>query len=226
MEKIFCALWDSDPEKLLTETAGKLAEAGAKNIRVNLRDADVLAGAGLIQSRGKPLPNALVQYWLPSSNVIFRKPYDAIINDNCDHFHSWLVAESQILENELNPSPSGERTAGFAQVAFLTLPPGMDWQGWRNVWRDYHTRVAIDTQSNFEYAQNLVIEPLTEGASPFVAIVEECFPIEALADPFVFFDAVGDQQKFDRNLAAMMESCGRFIEPGSIDVFPTSQYDF
>lgn len=231
MEKIFCALYGADPEKLLAGAAPKLADAGATNIRVNIQDDAAADGAALIQSRGEPLANAILQFWLPTSNPIFRKKFDKIINDHCDHFHSWLVAESQIIINELHPSQSGDRTAGFAQIAFLTLPPAVDWQDWRDIWRDYHTQVAIDTQSNFEYVQNLVVEPLTVGAPPYVAIVEECFPAAALTDPFVFFDArqengAADQKKFDRNLAAMMESCGRFISPGSIDVFPTSQYDF
>ena len=60
---------------------------------------------------------------------------------------------------------------------------------------------------------------------------EGAFPIEALTDPLVFFDArgrdgEGDQEKFETNLAIMMESCGRFIEPGTIDVFPSSQFCF
>ena len=226
MEKIFCILWGTEQGRPLTGAAEKLADAGATNIRINVRDEAVAAGSGLVQSRGEPLPDAALQFWVPSSNAIFRKPFDAIINQYCDHFHSWLVAESQIIANEKQPPAVGQRTDGFAQLAFLTLPPDSDWKTWRKLWRDGHTRVAIDTQSNFEYLQNLVVEPLTDGAPPYVAIVEECFPIEALTDPLVFFDAVGDQEKFDRNLAAMMESCARFIAPGSIDVFPTSQYVF
>lgn len=226
MEKIFCILWGVEPEQLLANAAKKLADAGASNIRFNVQDEAVSAGAGLIQSRGEPLPSATLQFWLPSANAIFRGIFDTIIKQYCDHFHSWLVAESQIIPNENHPPVAGQRTEGFAQLAFLTLPPDMDWQAWRMVWRDGHTQIAIDTQSNFEYVQNLVVEPLTEGAPPYIAIVEECFPIAALTDPLVFFDAVGDQEKFDRNLAVMMESCGRFIAPGSIDVFPSSQYDF
>ncbi len=226
MEKTICALWGTESGRPLTGAAKELAHAGAIHIRINLRDEAVAAGSGLVQSRDEPLPDAVVQFWVPSSNQIFRRSFDAIIDQYCDHFHSWLVAESQIIPNEKQPPVASQRTDGFAQLAFLTLPPNSDWQAWRKVWRDGHTRVAIDTQSNFEYLQNLVVEPLTDGAPPYVAIVEECFPIEALTDPLVFFDAVGDQGKFDRNLAAMMESCARFIAPGSIDVFPTSQYDF
>ena len=57
------------------------------------------------------------------------------------------------------------------------------------------------------------------------------FPIDAVRGRFpalargtAFFDAPGDEAKFQRNLAEMMDSCGRFIDFDKIDVVPTSQY--
>jgi hypothetical protein len=43
-------------------------------------------------------------------------------------------------------------------------------------------------------------------------------------DPLAFFDAPGEPDKFKRNLDRMMDSVGRFINMGQIDVVPTSQY--
>ena len=226
MEKVIYALRDADEGNLKERLPDALSFLGCKNLRINLQDADVVPGAGLIQKCGDQLPNAVAQCWMPSANPIFRKAVDQTIAETCTSFDAWLVAESTIIENVDHSPARAERTAGFSQMAFLTLPEKLDWAAWRAVWRDYHTQVAIDTQSNFEYVQNLVVEPLTDGAPPFIAIVEECFPIEALTDPLVFFDAVGDQGKFEKNLEIMMESCGRFIEPGTIDVFPSSQYNF
>ncbi|MNF11532.1 hypothetical protein D3C80_2127680 [compost metagenome] len=54
--------------------------------------------------------------------------------------------------------------------------------------------------------------------------MEEAFPPAAMTDPMAFFDAVGDQEKFQKNLGDMMESCNRFIDFDRIDVLPTSQY--
>jgi len=226
MEKLICALWDADGKSLRQYLPNTIGEKGATNMRINIQDDGVASGSGLIQSRGETLPNAIVQFWLPTSNAIFRKAVDRVISEHCSKFHAWLAVESTIIPNEQHPPHSAERANGFAQMAFLTLPSNMDWKDWRAVWRDYHTQVAIDTQSNFEYVQNLVIEPLTNEAPPYVAIVEECFPIEALTDPHVFFDAKGDQTKFEKNIGIMMDSCGRFIEPGTIDVFPTSQFNY
>ena len=71
-----------------------------------------------------------------------------------------------------------------------------------------------------------MVRPLTPEAPAYDAFVEECFPAAALTDPHAFFDAVGDEAKFQANLATMMDSCGRFIDFARIDVIPTSQYDF
>ncbi|MEM8697423.1 MAG: hypothetical protein AAGE05_15485 [Pseudomonadota bacterium] len=225
MEKTVYALWKPDAA-LLSALPEKLSAAGATGVRINLRDEDVAPADALTQSRGEAPPDAAVQLWLPSANPIFRSEIDHCVSARCARFAAWLVSESVIITNEDHSPAPGERTYGFAQMAFLTRPDGLDWKDWRTIWRDSHTKVAIETQSNFEYVQNLVVEPLTDDAPPCVAIVEECFPPEAMTDPLAFFDAVGDQAKFDRNLAAMMESCDRFIERGAIDVIPTSQYDF
>jgi hypothetical protein len=224
MEKVIYTLYGAEGNKVLAELAAALP-ATVSSLRVNLQDSDVAAGNGLIQSRGDTLASAVVQLWLPSSNAIFRGEVDDAIAAFCESFHAWLVVESTIIANEKYPPKAGNRTEGFSQMALLTLPERLDWQQWRAIWRDYHTQIAIDTQSNFEYVQNLVVEPLTDGAPPYVAIVEECFPLAALTDPYVFFDAVGDQEKFDKNLGIMMGSVGRFIDQGTIDVFPTSQFD-
>jgi EthD domain len=225
MEKIICALWQPSAT-LLQDLPAALAKAGASHARINMQDEAVAPGASLIQQWQDPQQDAVVQFWLPSANPIFNSPALDAIAAHCDRFAAWLVAESTIIANRDHLPTPGQRTEGWAQIAFLTLPERLSWAEWRKVWRDWHTKVAIDTQSNFEYVQNLVVEALTLDAPPYIAIVEECFPLAALTDPQVFFDAVGDAQKFDRNLATMMDSCNRFIEFGTIDVIPMSQFNF
>lgn len=226
MEKVVCALWNADNAGLLANLPAALARAGASRIRVNIRDETVAAGDGLRQVWQEPQQDAVVQYWVPSANPIFNAAMLEIVARHCGRLAAWLVSESTIIANSQHPPLAGQRTEGWAQLAFLTLPQGMAHRDWRLTWRDYHTRVAIETQANFEYIHNFVVEALTDNAPAYVGIVEECFPLAALTDPLVFFDAVGNQAKFEANLATMMESCGRFIQPGTIDVIPTSQFDF
>lgn len=226
MEKIVCALWGVDKVALLSGLPAALRVAGASGIRINLRDKEVAAGAALIQKWQDPQQEAVVQYWLPSANAIFRAEADRAIAAHCGRFAAWLVAESTIIANHEHPPVSGQRTWGWSQASFINFRNDLDRMEAMNVWHSHHTRVAIDTQSNFEYVQNLVVRPLTDGAPEYDAFVEECFPVGALNDPHAFFDAVGDPAKFEANLNRMMDSCGRFIQFGRIDIIPTSQYDF
>jgi hypothetical protein len=233
MEKVICLLWAeerADRERfnagLRERLPAALADAGASRIRLNLEDAAVAAGAPLRQSRGPRQHDAVVQFWLPSANALFRGATDRVLDAECGHWHGWVVAESTIIANTAHPPRPGERTPGWAQMAFLTLPGALDHAEWRAIWQDHHTLVAIETQANFEYVQNLVVQALKPDAPPYVAIVEECFPATALTDPFVFFDAVGDPARFRANLDRMMASCDRFITRGTIDVIPTSQFCF
>jgi len=226
MEKIVCALWGVDSVAMLADLPDALKAAGASGIRINLRDKEVAAGAALIQKWQEPQQEAVVQYWLPSANAIFRADADRAIAAHCGRFAAWLVAESTIIANHEHPPVSGQRTWGWSQASFINFRNDLDRMEAMNVWHSHHTRVAIDTQSNFEYVQNLVVCPLTDGAPEYDAFVEECFPVGALNDPHAFFDAVGDPAKFEANLDSMMDSCGRFIQFGRIDIIPTSQYDF
>lgn len=226
MEKIVAALWGVENDQLLAGLPAALQEAGAIKVRINVRDQAVEPGNGLIQQWQEPQQQAVVQYWLPSANAIFRGEADRAVAAHCSRFAAWLVAESTIIANSAHPSKPGERTWGWSQASFINFRDNLDRMEAIKVWHSHHTRIAIDTQSNFEYVQNLIVRPLTDDAPDYDAFVEECFPIEALTDSHAFFDAVGDQAKFEANLNAMMDSCGRFIQFGRIDIIPTSQYDF
>ncbi|MFM9852239.1 MAG: EthD domain-containing protein [Sphingomonadaceae bacterium] len=225
MEKIVCALWQPSAG-LLKDLPIALAKAGASRVRINVQDETVAPGAGLRQTWQKPQQDAIVQFWLPSANARFRGVVDAAIASHCARFQAWLVAESTIIANTDHPTTSGDRTWGWSQASFISFRSDLAKEEARAIWHSHHTRVAIETQSNFEYVQNLIVMPLTEGAPDYDAFVEECFPVEALTDPFAFFDAVGDAAKFKANLDMMMVSCNRFIQFGRIDIIPTSQYDF
>lgn len=226
MEKVIAALWGVDNAKLLAALPGALKAAGASGIRLNIRDQAVAPGAALVQKWQEPQQDAVVQFWLPSANALFRAAADKAIAAHSARFAAWLVAESTIISNSAHPPQPGTRTWGWSQASFINFRDDLSRMEAIAVWHSHHTRVAIDTQSNFEYVQNLVVMPLTQGAPDYDAFVEECFPVEALTDPHAFFDAVGDQKKFEANLNAMMDSCGRFIQFGRIDIIPTSQYDF
>lgn len=230
MEKVIAALWAKGDRAafnaaLRATLPAALHAAGASNIRLNLRDAEVGPAASLIQRWQAPQQDAVVQFWLPSANARFRTAIDAALAAHSARFALWLVVESTIIANTKYPPVAGERTYGWSQASFISFRPDLPHAEALAFWRGHHTRIAIETQANFEYVQNLIVEPLTPDAPSYNAFVEECFPPEAMDQPAAFFDAVGDEAKFRENLAAMMDSCGRFIDFTRIDIVPTSQFD-
>lgn len=246
MEKVIAALWAPDDQNhaeygthVLANLPSALVGAGAQNIRLNLCDAAVAPGDALVQRWQAPQQAAIAQFWMPSANARFRGAVDSALAAHSARFAAWLVCESTIIANtdhapapnavsqgKPSASPAASRTWGWSQASFISFRADMTRAEAIAHWHSHHTRVAIETQSNFEYVQNLIVRPLTENAPAYDAFVEECFPLEALTQPEVFFDAAGQPEKFAANTAAMMESCNGFIDFTRIDIIPTSQFDF
>lgn len=233
MEKIVCALWRERGEdreafnaRVLAGLPAALAAAGARGIRLNMRDAAVDHAARCVQQWQDPQQDAVAQFWLPSANALFRGAADRALAGHCARFAAWLVAESTIIANAAHPPIAGARTWGWAQASFITFRADLDRAAALRHWHGHHTQVAIATQANFEYVQNAILRPLTEDAPAYDAFVEECFPPQAMADPAAFFAAAGDPAKLDANVAAMMASCRAFLDFARNDVIPTSQFDF
>ncbi|MCP1470419.1 hypothetical protein J3E64_002107 [Sphingobium sp. OAS761] len=233
MEKVICALWAPEGEsrsdyaaRILKTLPAALKAAGASGIRLNVRDATVDPATPLNQQWQEQQQDAVAQFWLPSANAIFRGPVDAVLADHGSRFEAWLVAESTIIPNADHAPQPGQRTWGWSQASFISFLPEQSWMNSVKHWHSHHARVAIDTQSNFEYVQNIIVRPLTDNAPAYGAFVEECFPLEAMTNPYIFFDAVGDEEKFARNTKDMTDSCAGFIDFAKIDIIPTSQFDF
>lgn len=229
MEKLIYALWRDDAEPRASFNArllGPVAAAIAPHVlalRINVQDESVAGGTNPRFVVTQPQMEAVVQVWVDSAYPPSRAPIEAALAGAAQRLEGWLVAESVPLPNRKHPP--GQPTEGFSQVVFFERPATLDCDTWRRYWQDDHTAVATDTQSNFEYIQNLVVRPLTDGAAPYAAIVEECFPLAAIEDREVYFDAVADPAKLESNYARMMESCGRFMGPAGGDCIPMRQYE-
>jgi hypothetical protein len=93
-------------------------------------------------------------------------------------------------------------------------------------WETKHRDVALSTQSTFSYVRNEVVRALSPQAPPWRGIVEEGFPIEALTDPRVFYDAVDSETRFRENAKRMVDSCLAFLSIERVDSHPMSEYRF
>ena len=228
MEKVLYLLDTGDEtpgdalrERLVDVVAPRLVALGAHQVQVNVMDSGVEAAAGTRMRSGTgPCPDALVSVWVDSANAPLRAAYDEVLHEVDAGVSAYLVTESAPLPDD----PVGGRRPGYTQVSFLQRPERLDEQAWIAHWHDHHTQVAIDTQATSRYLQNFVVRPLTPGAPPCTAVVEEAFPEEAMTDQSVFFDAVGDDERRTANADRLMASVMAFLDFDLIDVVPTSEY--
>lgn len=228
MEKLIYALW-RDPgttreafnERLLGEVAQAVAPH-VTSLRINVQDETVREGNSSFFVITDPQMEAVAQVWVDTAYPPARAPIEAALGEVASRIEGWLVVESMPLPNTSHPT--GLPTEGFSQIVFIEKPAAVEHETWRARWQNGHTAVALETQSSFEYAQNLVVRPLTEGAAPYAAIVEECFPLEARRDKALFYDASGDPAKEAENEARMMASCANFIGEKGCDCIPMRQY--
>ncbi|MEY2448619.1 MAG: hypothetical protein QOH79_2095 [Acidimicrobiaceae bacterium] len=232
MEKAIYVLWRRDADsvdafthRLLDDVARRTLDLGVRGLQVNVGDGAVADAMVRLVELDPPM-EAVVSVWVDTLMDSVRQPIETVLAAAAAKTAGYLVTESTPLRNTTRRAPSGTRTEGFANVAFLRRPPRLTNEQWLDAWQNGHSQLAIDTQSTFGYTQNIVVRPLTAGAPAIDGIVEELFPLEALTDLHAFFDAVGDDEKLARNMTAMGESTARFGASESIDVVPTSQYVF
>ncbi|MCA9509419.1 MAG: EthD domain-containing protein [Myxococcota bacterium] len=229
MEKLVYALWkptgagpDAYRDALLHELVPALARAGAVATKVSVADSAVAAGAKLRIDGGLAPKDALVTFWLEQSQDV--APCDALLAAHAAERAGWLVVESRPLVSEVVAAAPGARTPGFSLCTCVAKREGLSHAEFLDVWYGVHRACAIETQSTFSYVRNEIVRAVTPGAPPFTAIVEEGFPIEALDDPAVFYDAEGDPARLRANAKRMLETCERFLDLARVSSHPMSQY--
>ena len=227
MEKIVIQIWknheidDNDFKNFLVNEIPSNLRSDLTSYQVNLPDKDVSKAAGLVQSSYPPSPNAIV--FLKVKSLFHVEQKLKAFESHAEKLFSYIVSESKIIEVDESKNLN-KRTEGFSQIVFLEKPDNIDRFDWFDHWTHHHTKIAIETQSNFIYVQNSVVRKLQKQAPDFIAIVEECFPSQAMSDQEEFYAARGDAALMKKNLEIMMDSCNAFIDFSKIEVIPTSRY--
>lgn len=227
MEKIVIQIWknheidDNDFKNFLVNEIPSNLRSDLRSYQVNLPDKDVSKAAGLVQSSYPPSPNAIV--FLKVKSLFHVEQKLKVFESHSEKLFSYIVSESKIIEVDESKNLN-KRTEGFSQIVFLEKPDNVDRFDWFDHWTHHHTKIAIETQSNFIYVQNSVVRKLQKQAPNFIAIVEECFPSQAMSDQEEFYAARGDATLMKKNLEIMMDSCNAFIDFSKIEVIPTSRY--
>lgn len=229
MEKIVTLLWrpegqpaQSYADALREKTMPRLQELGAEKLKLCVEDDAVAAGAGIRRTPvGRPKA-AFVSYWVELAQD--RGALEALLAESSADLTSFLVVESQPIVNTKHVAAAGERTPGFAQVTCVLAKQSIPYTEFLRIWQEEQRPCAIETQSTFQYVRNEIVRTLSGDPPPWSAVVEEGFPIGALDDTRVFYDAVDDEEKFQANLARMTETVERFLEMPATDVSAMSEY--
>jgi hypothetical protein len=230
MEKLIYLLWKETGkadtlfnEALLGPVQRKLIGLGAQRLQVHVVDDAVAAGAKMRFETMKPMPDAMVSFWLNAAHA--KAPYETTLQDAAPRIAGYAVSESVVL-----PIPEihadGERVRGFSQIAMFQKLPGITREGFLHIWMKDQTIVGPATQDTFYYGQNIVVRALTPGAPPLDGIVDECYPIEAMTDHLVYWKANGSEETYQANLKREMDNVARFLDGDSVSAFISSTYRF
>jgi hypothetical protein len=224
VEKVVAVLLATDRDEDWCErqrgpVADRLLGLGVAGLTVNVRDVAVSKSLMTLTTLDPPAA-AVVSIWTQQSYGEQIAQALRLLAAECDRVAAYLVTESTPL---LAPLELGSRTTGLANIALLRRPAGLDYASWLKRWQHDHTPVAIETQSTFGYTQNAVVRALTPDAPQLAGIVEELFPIEAIADLKAFFGAADDAD-LQQRLSRMVASTSAFGANENIDTVPTSRY--
>jgi len=231
MEKLLYPLWkpasqeaDAFRDGLLEDLAPRLcATAGVHGVRLCVADTAVAPADARRMESNAPLPDAVLSLWVDFAGE--GNDWEPLMDTHVAGRTGYLVAEGEPLVNQhAHPSAPGERVYGMCQVVFMSPPEGLGREEWLALWKDRHTRIAIDTQSTFGYRQNVVVRALGAATPACHAVVEENFPPEAMTCDHAFYASGGDEAVLEKHMSAMMDSCARFIDLSRIDVIPMSEY--
>jgi hypothetical protein len=204
-------------EAVIEKAVPAVREAGGEQVIVCVQDEDVAGGQHL--RRSDPPIRAMVSFWLQTADD--RGPGEEALGALVPRIAGYLVVESRPMIHEINV---GGRTPGMNQVTCIARKPGMSDADFYGYWHTTHKQVAIDTQSTTGYVRNVIQRSITPDAPEcWTAIVEETFPIGALTDPKIFYDAEDDAQ-LKANVDTMMESCHRFLDFEPMEVTHMSEY--
>jgi len=225
VEKIIITLRDTDADDTwIGRMRGPVAEAlldlGLPGLTLNIRDAAVRDALMTLTTLDPPV-QGFVSVWSHQHYGAQVRAALELLAPMAAHVAAYLVTESVPMPPPA--SPPGRRAEGLANMAMLRRPAELDVATWVRRWLVDHTPVAIATQSTFGYVQNCVARALTADAPEVAAIVEELFPIEAVASLQAFFGAVDDADLRDR-LGRMVASTSAFGANANVDTVATGRY--
>ncbi len=173
--------------------------------------------------------HGLVSVWLDA--VDHRHSFEEVLGRVATRLAGYSVVESLYRDyggNQWSAPrtwPDGERSPGVLTVALIQQHPDLSYEEWITRW---HTRISPVTeqiQPRCRYVRNAVFRPLTEGAPPVAAIVEEAWPsLEHVTDPMLFYCADGDTETMNAHVTQMIEEINAFTDLSTLRSVTMSEW--
>ncbi len=121
--------------------------------------------------------------------------------------------------------PDGQRSPGVTAVSFLTRPPAIPLDEWVRRWHGRMSPVSEEIQPRTRYVRNLLIAPMTAGAPPFQAIVEEAWPSPRhVRNPFLFYGAGYNPFKLVWNMVRLLAAVASFVKVPQVQTVMMSEW--
>jgi hypothetical protein len=224
MEKLVYLVWKRDDatieafrDQLVGDVGRQIVADGAAALTVNVSDLreQLGKGSGQYMGEGKSI-SACVSLWLDSLDA--RRPIEAALGAIASRLHGYLVTESMPLRCPDRDWSDGTRSPGVTLWTAFPKPDRVTDEEFYDRWHNHHTPLSFEIHPLWEYTRNAVVRPVTPGAPPYRAIVEERFrTLEDLTDPNRFF---GQPENIQRVLADI----ATFIDLDAINNAPMSEW--
>jgi EthD domain-containing protein len=212
MEKLIYLLWKPDAqsvdlfrEELIDRRAPRLLELGALALTINVSDLidQVGRNSPLVIGEGKTV-SASLSLWLDCLDE--RAPIEAELRAVAPRLAGYLVTESVPMRCPDRDWPDGVRSPGVTLWTAFPKPERVSDEAFYAHWHGSHTPLSFEIHPLWEYVRNAVARPLTAGAPPYRAIVEERFrTLEELIDPMKFFGSAENIQRVLTDIAAFSD---------------------
>ena len=224
MEKLVYLLWKREVEDigrfrdaLLEQRAPRLLEQGALALTINVSDLLDTVGrkSPLVIGEGRSL-SACLSLWLDCLDT--RGSIEAELRTIAPRLAGYLVTESVPMRCPDRDWPDGTRSPGVTLWTAFPKPERVTDEQFYAHWHGSHTPLSFEIHPLWEYVRNAVARPLTAGAPPYRAIVEERFrTLEDLIDPMRFFGSA-------ENIQRVLTDIGAFSDLDQMNTAPMSEW--
>ena len=149
------------------------------------------------------LPCARLALEYPSNDLDLSVAY--ALAEALDGEAHWCLGASPIA----HPLDEPSTFSGTLQLCCFERADGLSDEQLKHIWFNEHAPVAVETQNNVGYRQNLV---LSSSHNALDGIVEELFPIEAAGSLTDFFADGDNPEKMMNHIQRLTESSERVLD--------------